>query len=551
MQEKEKELEVQNIYSQRIALKKKMNKSQSKQSPFPSNGLNSSRLSKAESPLALEMSESPRERADAQINENAKEGNDSEPIETGQVETMVSALRKKEEELEKILDEERKRRQFEEDQRMLKEMEEKIRRKEEEIKQAEREREDRRKEEERFKEETRRLEEENRKMALNSERELAERKFLERMGREKEDNLKAIKRLENEAANGTKVVGGDVKEIMNKFETEYEKKRTLLSDDGEDKKAKELTDKKELLLARLKAIDDNGNSDKPDGVDYDYSNNFKNANQSKAHTKAKTKPIFLESSRKDDEPIKHAPLDFRFNSGKRRGSKEYNFKSTDENLHKGLPSHPDLAGDAKEKQKTGDDIMFGEYSPTVNSAGRKRASRFRKPEKGDEKEDFLFFDTKAKTKNEEPEKQQDSKGGNDIFLTSRNRTKSLSEDERQVTGSNKNQIKVDQGSKNSAGAGNVFGAYQPTFGNTGRENTDPLSPENDPFAEAGPKYGRRGKATKPTADEGIFETGLSNTRTGVTGLFKDAESKADNFGMTAVKAVSSFADDDIEEMVLT
>ena len=487
-QEKEKELEIQNIYSQRIALKKKVTKPQSKQGSYSANGPTSSRLSKPPSPLVMDKSEASREMTDDRLESNHRgRGVDGTGVtETSQVETMVSALRKKEEELERILEEERNRRRFEEDQRQLKEMEEKIRKKEEEILRAEREREEKRREEDLI-----RKEEENAKMRLAAEKESAERKFLETIGQEKEKNLQAIKRLEIET---TKEVGqGEV--------SKGEVKKTVL-----------------------------GNSENPVELGFETSNSI--TDPAKPTKKSKTKPIFLESSRKDDEHIKHPPLDFRNNGGKKPETKEHTPGTTRR----------------KSKSKDDDDLLFGEYNPTVNSAGRKRASKLRGQDKRDEeKEDFLFFDTKNDNKSKILENPKDSKPNQDTFLTSRSRTKSPLDDDTSMALSNKSKIKPDQGV-----SGTSFGAYQPSIGsdNVGSK-ADPFSPEDDLFSEDRPKYGRRGFVQKPASDKGFFETGLDNTRTGVSNLLNGAEKKADNLGTSAIKAIHNFGDDDIEEVVLT
>ena len=544
LQEKEKELEVQNIYSQRIALKKKMQKPQSQQGSYSAGGFTSSRLSKPPSPLIMDVSEASRERTDDGIDSSfvGNQAESSKVAESSQVETMVGALKRKEEELEKMLVEERKRIQLEEDQRKLKEMEEKIRMKEEEIRRVEREREDRRRAEERIKEI-----EEVEKMKLDAEKELRERKFLETIGQEKERNLKEIKRLEIQVASNVEQENnksGVERKVLRNFQTDLSEKRMLLSDEGDKKDAAE---KKELLLARMKAIDANKKSDNSAELDFnDYYDTSTITGSGKSVSKAKSKPIFLESSRKDDDLIKHAPLDFRSNDGKRRGSKEYNYKRTVGNSL--LSSEPDSLGEKNRgSQKGNDDVLYGDYAPSVNSAGKKRVSKFRNQGRKEEEKDFLFFDTKNFTNKEEVESIQDSKADNDVFITAKNQTQSPPDKDKNIASSNRNKTKPDQGTGSP-----LFGAYQPTFGNQSVDTkAEPLSPEEDLFAEDRPKYGRRGKAQKPASGGGLFETGLGNTRAGISNLFSDAEKKADNFGTSAVNAISNFGDDDIEEMVLT
>ena len=487
-----------------------MQKPESKQGSYSANGFNSSRLSKPPTPLAMDVRETPRIRTVDHIDTSVgdKEVESTRASETSQVETMVSALKKKEEELERILEEERKRRQLEEDQRRLKEMEEKIRRKEEEILKVEREREEKRREEERIKEEA-----EKTKIKLDAERELTERKFLEKVGREKEMNLQAIKRLEMEAANEVEqaVVNND----------EFKKKALRTFQTGLNETVEPLTH------SPVKIKD--GGSDMP------------REDPLKPVSKAKAKPIFLESSRKDEEHIKHPPLDFRLNDNNKIGGKGHSAKRTGENS--ALSSHPDASGGAsRNKPKGNDDLFFGEYNPTVSSAGRKRTSRFNDQE---EKDSFLFFDTKSKNKSKEPENAKDSapNTAGDVLLTSRQRTKSPLDEDKKTT--------LSKSKQDQAASSNLFGVYQPTFGKQiVDDKADPSSPENDIFSDDRPKYGRRGKGQKPASDKGLFDTGLDNTRAGVANLFNGAEKKVGSVGTSAVKTISSFADDDIEEMVL-
>ena len=498
-----------------------------------------------------------KEKQQVALNQQTLTKDDSTVQESGlvPVETMVSALRKQEEDLEKILDEERKRRQYEEDRRKLEEMEERIRQKEEEIKRAEAEREMERRRAELEKEQ--RLEEQRTKE--EQERAEAEKRIAEQERRRREEELQAIKKLEEDVSQAE-----DEEDLMRKLAEQKERQR-LLANEAENEKLKaekELEEKKQILLQRLRAIDDDDDND------------------NSASPKQKKKPIFLESSRGDDDdnnPIKHPPLDF-----KRRGSKEYKFKKADENLHKGLPAHTDLNEGTKKK----DEFVFGDYNPTVGSGGKKRTSRFQKDDKKSTKDDFLFFDTGsdkpaqndkqkstdfpffdtklAKKPENEKKVEKFSSSPSDKQSLSRNRTKSLSDDDsllftiggkkpdqtatKNITGSPAD-VKRDVGAKRDKG---LFGGYEPTFGRPDSGNKKvTISPDSDPFQDDAPKFGRRGvqaKASKP--DQGFLSDVKSNVLSDSKDLFDDGK-KAKGKATLAVETLSSFADDDIEEVVLT
>lgn len=497
---------------------------------------------------------------EAALNQQTVTKEDSTVQEPGSVpvETMVSALRKQEEDLEKILDEERKRRQYEEDRRKLEEMEVRIRQKEEEIKRAEEEREMERRRAELEREQV--FREQQRKE--EQERLEAEKRRAEQERRRRAEELQAIKKLEED---GSRAEGEE--DLIRKLAEQKERQRLLANDSAERAEneklqaEKELEEKKQILLQRLRAIDED-------------------ENDNNASPKQKKKPIFLESSRGDDDnknPIKHPPLDF-----KRRGSKEYKFKRADENLHKGLPAHPDLIEGAKKK----DDLLFGDYNPTVGSAGKKRTSRFQKDEKKSTKDDFLFFDT-GSDKPAQNEKQksgdfpffdtkQAKKPGNEKTVDkpssslsdkqslNRNRTKSLSDDDSllfTIGGKKPDQAatknnagspvnsKRDSGTKRDKG---LFGGYEPTFGRPDSGNKKAvISPDSDPFQDDGPKFGRRGVQAKPSRpDQGFLSDVKNNVLSDSKDLFDDGK-KAKGKATLAVETLSSFADDDIEEMVLT
>lgn len=619
VQEKEKELEVQNIYSQRINLKRKVIKSQQPSLDSSSQGTaDSPRVAKSVTPRTrfLDL------REDAKISSKISDGvvidDRAEMNQSADVETMVSALRRKEEELERMLGEEHKRKQFEEDKQKLREMEERIRAKQNEIDDA-----GQRKKEAVMRSDEQRHEEEQRKMR---DKEREERRAIEQLSRQKDEQRLIIEKLEleqkeeeNRKAESRSVEQGD---LMRRL-TKHNRKKELEGNNFVDEDAQR---KKELLLARMKAIDD-GKDVKEVKDDTIRSKILLPGGQSTFSSKGQTtfstggqssvqaskpigvtstsaqkkKPIFLENGPPDNDNevvLRHGPLDF--SSKTDRANKEYTFKVTDSNLHQGLPSHTDLVI-AKSNVKQSDDVAFGAYTPTVNSGGKKRTSRFQNDKKGEKKdEDFLFFDTaKAKTgdsatKGEQPEKEnfpffstkeakeavsrkaveadnlmfdisKDNKKKSDL---SRNNTRSISDDDSQmftIGGKEPDKSKtagIVRGrtrSKNSTpGSGKrVFGSYEPTFANSGSANSNEVaSPDSDPFAEDGAKHGRRRGQQKNSGALGdsLFTVDKDTEKPGLNGDFRgtvgSSGQKPGIFG-TAVKAVSGFVDDDIEEMVLT
>ena len=506
---------------------------------------------------------------DSEVAREDSNGANSQRNGDSQIETMVSALRKQEEDLNNILEEERSRRKLEEDRRRLLEMEEKIRVKEEEIRKVQKERqEDLRAAQKQIDAEKQldleRLRDEEKK------REEKERREVEEIRNRKEKDLEVIKGLEKELSNEKssmyKLTEDAGANLINRLDDQRERKNSLMQK-NDDIEAKE--QKKENLLARLKAIDNGGNlenrSESTGAVP-----RLPKPEESGRTGKVKGKPIFLESSRGNDEteasPVKHPPLDFRFPDNKRRGSKEYSFKKTDENLHKGLPSQSDLTEGIGGTKREKSDLLFGEYNPTIGSAGKDRTSRFRKEiakkndnddllsfetstKKKNNSENYLFFDTKKPTeqkfpsKEETPAAQADTKSNS--FEGGRYSNAGVTENERKFSG---------KGKASSPGSSKApFGAYVPTFGNQSNVAADILS-SPDPFAQDGPKHGRRrGQQKKSILGDEVSFTASNESRSdsGVKSLLNgENERKEQSITTTALKAVNSFVDDDIEEMVL-
>ncbi len=441
----------------------------------------------------------------------------------------------------------------------------------------------------------REMEEEKKKIAemeYRARQREEERKIIEALEDEKakEEQRRTIGEVSKESAKEAELEFGrrlaEQKARQKNLEDQLKTENEMKSDDLEAQR------KKDILLARMKAIDERNNIANDNSKTYKgfQTSKFDDGNSQLVTKNEKKKPIFLQDSTNDDKEagVKHKPLDF---SAKRRGSKtEYNFKAADENLHRGLPSHPDVN---KTNQQ---DLTFGAYSPTVGSGGKKRVSQFKNNEKKTD-EDFLFFDTNAKSSPAENSRRGVKKETEDfpffdtkktkaplvndkpdgIFQINsdknkkpelnRNRTKSVSDDDSlmfTIGGKKPDRSKPERNSgdsakdrKSTAGSGKrVFGSYEPTFANSGSGNsTAVMSPSSDPFADDGPKFGRRQGQQKTSGALGDMVLSSSNddnkpndfTKT----LFDSGRRKADKVGTTAVKAIDSFVDDDIEEMVLT
>ncbi|XP_066284510.1 lebercilin-like isoform X1 [Branchiostoma lanceolatum] len=265
----------------------------------------------------------------------------------------------RERELQLHQDRDRRDREVEERERMARLMKERLSQSDDSqlAKDLQRAEEDRRMEEQREKERKEREERESQR--LEQERRAKE----EKQRREREEQ----EQREREAAERR------AREEANRLE--------------KDIAAKEEQRKKALLLARLKAIDQGEN---PDEVS------------------VQNGPV--------REPKRRSSIGSRSNSGK--SQKEWNFRKPDQNLHNGLPSHKDE-----------DDLTFGGYAPTFGTRktkepAKKNASVIqfndefapKKQDAGQNKSNLmesLFGETEQK-----PDRKQSSFGEDDIFSSS-------------------------------------------------------------------------------------------------------------------------------------
>ena len=217
----------------------------------------------------------------------------------------------------------------------------------------------------------RREAEERRRLQEDEEEDRKRREDEERRRKQEEDERR---RLEEEQLKKQR----DEQERVRKQREEGQQER--LEEEAEARR------KKDLLLARMRAID--AGNDKPAPA---------NATTTGAvieppvETKPKKLPIFLQS----DNAVKTEPQQskptvnsvseddiFSDASGdrKRSGARSkqsgysYDFKQTVENLHHGLPAHASLESVKNEGSKTdlSDDLSFGTYKPTL---GRRAAAK--------------------------------------------------------------------------------------------------------------------------------------------------------------------------------
>ncbi|XP_078619107.1 uncharacterized protein LOC144886361 [Branchiostoma floridae x Branchiostoma japonicum] len=223
--------------------------------------------------------------------------------------------------------------------------------------------------------------EENRRMEEQREKERKEREERERQRMDQERRAKEEKQRrerEEQEQREREAAERRAREEANRLE--------------KDIAAKEEQRKKALLLARLKAIDQGEN---PDEI-----------------TVQQNGPVNKELKRQSS-------IGSRSNSGK--SQKEWNFRKPDENLHNGLPSH-----NGKEE----DDLTFGGYAPTFGTRkttkepAKKNVSVIqfndefapKKQDAGKNKSNLmesLFGETERK-----PDRKQSSFGEDDIFSSS-------------------------------------------------------------------------------------------------------------------------------------
>ena len=309
-----------------------------------------------------------------------------------------------------------------------------------------REAEERRRHEEE-EERRRRIEEEGRKTKEEEERRRQEEH--ERRLREEEERLRKQR---------------EEQERLRKQKEEEDKSR--LEEEAEIRR------KKDLLLARMRAID-TGN-EKPNNV---ATTGGASASAPPVEDKPKKLPIFLQSEKPvTTEPEQAKPTNAatsdddifsdtsggrkKLSASSRQSRFSYDFKQTVDNLHHGLPAHASQEGVKPEAQKPdtkdslSDDVSFGSYKPTL---GRRAAA------KKDNKDDLSFG------------------GYNPSFGSKKDTTRKNSG------------LDFGAGKKNSTEkeqSGVIFGDYNPSFG-TASSKPASSQPNGDIAARTSPPRGRR------------------------------------------------------------
>ena len=585
LQEKEKELDVKNIYSQSIALKKKHNAlrlpflDSPNTSPKSERKSSSSRSDATKSKSPGSSTKSPGQ--PVFLTSGARKKSDDTRIVTrddtisseegasfgsqSPLETLVSGQRRREEELERQREQEREERERKMREEVKREVEEKLRREEEKK---------RREEERKLKE----IEE-----RLKKQEELKE--IEERLKRQEELALK--EKLEEEERKKREAAEKNRQEEEQRKLEELKKKEESLRREGATA-VTEAERKKELLLARMRAIDEGKNP-----------NNINLSNLDNELQNRKKKLIFLQSendrnptAKEDDTRIlPHDLLDFSlqpkrpidqkrdtivlssnpfdFSSPKtkslgvvnsdgsgtpdedpfgiglskprRRGSKDHQFRQADENLHKGLPSHADLSSGSergsagKSRSKRNDDFVFGSYLPSAatgksGSAGRSKPKDLQKT--NSEEENFPFFGDKPSSK--PVVKKEDPFASGFVFGNTGDATDSLHSAPFGPSGGRR------QGRQKQVS--NVFG--DDLFSD--ETKTLPKSDINDLFS------GKTG-STKPfTLDSDVDKKPYNNDLLFSAKKTFGSQGRSSPNNPKPVKTIdSSFIDDDIEEMVLS
>ena len=233
--------------------------------------------------------------------------------------------------------------------------------------------------------------EERRRRAEEERRRRAEEEEEEESKRKAEEEEKSRKREEDEKRKREEEELMKHREEQQKQREEEDKKR--LEEEAETRR------KKDLLLARMRAID-KGNGKTNDVAPTEAA--VKDV--ATAESKPKKLPIFLQSeSTANKEPQQTKPAvtsvsedDIFSDASREKTSREkkgssarsknssysYDFKQTVENLHHGLPAHSSLE-DVKEAAAadSSEDLSFGGYKPTLaRRAGGRRAESINKDE---------------------------------------------------------------------------------------------------------------------------------------------------------------------------
>ncbi|XP_078699480.1 uncharacterized protein LOC144926501 isoform X2 [Branchiostoma floridae x Branchiostoma belcheri] len=379
LKEKEKELDIRNIYSNRLKVggSKAPSVETSPRRPKAQHKNTATDESKDDSffltaQLHDSLEEERRRREDEERKERERQEQEREDRERRQREERERAERERERleretrerELQLRQDRDRRDHEVEERERMARLMKERLSQSDESqlAKDLQRAEENRRLEEQREKE--RKEREERERQRLEQERRVKEEKQRrEREEQEKREREVAERRAREEASRLEKDIA-----------------------------AKEEQRKKALLLARLKAIDQGEN---PDEV------------------------VVQNGPGPVRELKRQSSIGSRSNSGK--SQKEWNFRKPDENLHNGLPSH-----NSKEEE---DDLTFGGYAPTFGTRKTKEPAKKnvstiqfndefapKKRDAGKNKSNLmesLFGETERKM-----DKKQSSFGEDDIFSSS-------------------------------------------------------------------------------------------------------------------------------------
>ena len=345
--------------------------------------------------------------------------------------------------------------------------------------------------------ERRRIEEED----ARKRREDEERKQEEEERRRKKEEEERKREEEEEMRER------EEEERVRRKKGEEERKRQEAEED-------EIRRKKNLLLARMRAIDGN----KEDKPSEDILEASKQAKPSKL-------PIFLQSDKpqrsneigrkKDENTVIFSDVasEKKSTGSSGKSHQSYEFKQTVDNLHHGLPAH------ATEEQKRlvgiktnnkdsepEEDMSFGVYKPSLGRRGR-RASK----DENNNKEGFVF-------------------GGYNPSIAGEGNSKPV----RKNSGLNFGGAKKSEPAKEPT-EDIAFGAYNPTFGaNRPRRNSNTKQSDEDPFAVGPPRRAlnrrrSRGEDAKATS---IFGDDLL----GVSGPPKPA--KPNSFGDDLFKSSS-------------
>lgn len=299
----------------------------------------------------------------------------------------------------------------------------------------------------------RRIEEEERKRKQKDEEEERRRREEDRRMREEEEELRKQR---------------EEQERSRKQREEEEKKR--LEEEAEVRR------KKDLLLARMRAID--GGNEPPNGVI-----KTRGVVPPASEDKPKKLPIFLQSdnpakteaqqpkpsaipAHSDDDILSDASGGKKKHSASSKQSRySYDFKQTVDNLHHGLPAHAsqelaqnDARNKPDNKDSLSDDLSFGSYKPTL---GRRAAAK----RDNKDKDDLAFG------------------GYNPSFGAKKETTRKNSG------------LDFGAGKKNSSEKGQsgvIFGDYNPSFG---AASSKPASsqPNGDIGGRSSPPRGRRAK----------------------------------------------------------